>query len=424
MATRRTWFAWHSWIGLTAGLLMFVICWSGTMAVFSREIDMLLDERIQAQAAGETVAWQAVYESIREARPSWTINQLNGPLSPGFAAEAWMEDEDGVMRRIYADPATGEITGVTSYLNVQRFFRSLHMALFIYDFPIFGIPFGFFLVGVFSLVLLASLVTSLLFYSRFWRGFFKLQTHKGPKVFWSDLHKLTGLWGLWFVLVIGVTGLWYLAEWKAPESTVPPEPPGAVAGAPPLSLDLLVANAKRAYPELRVHVVSPWQLEEGLLEVQGQDGSWLVRNRGARVWVNSYTGQVLGVKRPSELSAYERWIDTADPLHFGDFAGLWSKTLWFLFGLALSGLSLTGAYLQAKRQRRHHQTHYRPPILIAYAATLAVLLATAFYGYKEALTFGAGGTQLPAIGSAQLAFIAIWSLSTVAVLTLWAWKVR
>src|SRR3546814_4595187 len=63
-------------------------------------------------------------------------------------------------------------------------------------------------------VLAASLVTSLIFYKRFWRGFFKLQTHRGAKVFWSDLHKLTGLWGLWFVTLIAVTGIWYLAEWK------------------------------------------------------------------------------------------------------------------------------------------------------------------------------------------------------------------
>ena len=79
MVARRTWFVWHSWIGLTAGLLMFVICWSGTVAVFARDVDMLLDERIQASSTGDQVDWQAVHDSIRRAEPKWTINQIHAP---------------------------------------------------------------------------------------------------------------------------------------------------------------------------------------------------------------------------------------------------------------------------------------------------------------------------------------------------------
>lgn len=37
----------------------------------------------------------------------------------------------GVRDRVYANPATGEVLGWTSYFNVQRFFRSFHMSPFI-----------------------------------------------------------------------------------------------------------------------------------------------------------------------------------------------------------------------------------------------------------------------------------------------------
>ncbi|MBA3577542.1 MAG: PepSY domain-containing protein [Sphingomonas sp.] len=420
--TRRTLFDWHSWIGLTTGLLLFVICWSGTVAVFSRDLDGLMDRRLSAPPAA-AVAWEQVYDNAQERFPGWTITQVNAPLEPGYSVESWAEDEDGILRRIYSDPATGDVIGASSYFNIQRFFRSLHMSLFIGELPVFGIPLGYFIVGLLSFPLLASGVTSLLFYSRFWRGFFRLQRHKGAKVFWSDLHKLTGLWGIWFLLMIGLTGVWYLVEWKTPDGPLPPDPPGVVAGAQPLPLDRLIANAQRAYPELRINVVSPWEIEQGLLELHGQDGSLLVRNRAARAWVNSYTGEVLAVQRPAGLTAYQRWIDTADPLHFGDFGGLWSKSVWFLFGLGLSGLCLTGAYLQAKRQRRRGLDRHRIPITIAYSTTTGLLALASVYAFKEMLTYGPDGAW-PAITPAQGLFIALWLAMTIATLAVWAWKVR
>lgn len=421
MATRRTWFVWHGWIGLTGGLLLFVICWSGTVAVFSRDLDRLLDPRLSAPPA-ETTAWQAIHEQARARFPGWTITQINGPAEPGHAAESWAEDEAGVLRRIYSDPGTGEVLGASSYFNIQRFFRSLHMSLMIGELPVWGIPLGYLIVGLFSFPLLASGITSLLFYSRFWRGFFRLDRRKGAKVWWSDIHKLTGLWSLWFLLVIGLTGIWYLVEWKTPEGAVPPEPPAAHS-ATPLPLDDLVAAAQRGYRELRIKVVSTYDLENGVLEVQGQDGSWLLRDRGAKAWVNAYDGSLLAVQRPSELSLYERWIETADPLHFGDFGGMAVKTVWFLFGLALSGLCLTGAYLQAKRQQRRRQASYRAAILIAYGATLAVLVLTCIYGARELLSYDSDG-GLPAIGRTQAAVILVWIGSTFAALTIWMRHVR
>lgn len=418
---RRTLFHWHSWIGLTGGLMLFVICWSGTVAVFSRDLDHLLDGRLSAPAT-ETVAWQPIYEKAQERFPAWTISQVNAPLAPGYAAETVAEDADGVMRRIYSDPATGEIVGSTSYFNIQRFFRSFHMSLFIGELPIWGIPLGYLIVALFSFALLASGITSLLFYRRFWRGFFRLELRKGRKVFWSDFHKLTGLWGLWFLLVIGLTGVWYLIEWKAPDGPTAPEVV-LLSSSQPRPVGELVQAAQAAYPELWIRAVSTYSLSEGVFEVQGQDGSLLVRDRAAKAWVNAITGEALGVQKPAEMSVYDRWIDTADPLHFGDFGGLWSKSVWFIFGLALSGLSLSGAYLQVKRQERQKVRHRRAGVVAAYVTTVGLMLLSGFYGLKEAAGYGTNG-QLPALTSGQLAILSVWTFSTVGALTAWVWKVR
>ena len=91
------------------------------------------------------------------------------------------------MLRVYANPYTATVTGVTSYFNAQRFFRSLHMNLFFN-----AGTWGYDLVCAFAVPLLASAITALLFYKRWW----VLKWDRGPTVFWSDLHKTGGLWSL------------------------------------------------------------------------------------------------------------------------------------------------------------------------------------------------------------------------------------
>jgi len=421
--TRRTFFVWHSWIGLTAGLLLFVICWSGSVAVFSHELDWLTDERLRA-APAEVTNWQAIADNVGESRPDWHILAISEPLHPGFAAEVWVADPDDVWHRIWTDPATGRVLGTTGYFNIQRFFRSFHMSLFIGGWYIWGIPFGYWLVGLAAIMLTVSLVTSLLFYRRFWRGFFKLQRSRGSKVLWSDLHKLAGLWSLWFIALIAATGIWYLAEWKVTSQASVPDPP-VVAGGPvrPLPVAVLIEHARLAYPALDIRTVVLDQMEQGLFAVQGQDGAWLIRDRGARVWLDARDGSTIAIRRAGDLPPLHRWIETADPLHFGTFGGLWTKALWFVFGIGLSGMCLTGAYLQAKRQERHGVASRRIPVTAAYLATGFVLLAAAPFAREEMLRWGSDGA-MPELPRAAIGVIAVWIGSTLAALGCWVKAVR
>jgi len=51
------------------------------------------------------------------------------------------------------------------------------------------------------------------------------------------------------------------------------------------------------------------------------------------------------------LSPMQRISEMADPLHFGTFGGFWTKILYFVFGVILSGLSLSGVYVFSARIR-------------------------------------------------------------------------
>jgi uncharacterized iron-regulated membrane protein len=424
MPSRRTVFAWHSWIGLTCGLLLFVVCWSGTIAVFSHEIDWLLNPALRANAATAPVDWQAAYEAVRAAHPNWTITEISAPRYSGFAIEVIAQPQPEQSFRVYVDPVGYQVLGDTSFFNVQRFFRSFHMALFDTDggqMTLMGVPLGYFIVGLMGGPLLVSIVTPLVFYKRWWRGFWRLERRKSTKIFWSSLHKFMGVWSMLVGLVIAVTGIWYLAEWWTPMPSY--FEPGSQINAPYRPLNDLVAGAERASPALVIRMVSVPDGNDGLFQAVGQDGTVLVRD-SASVTLDAATGAVLDRTSPSDVGLYLRWIDTADPLHFGDFGGLWMQSFYFLVGLCLSVLALTGAYLQVQRQkRRNGEQSTRRPVVIAYALTSCLLLYATFSGVSEIRAYGLDGNW-PDVGRPTVAVIALWCASTLLALTLWMRKVR
>ncbi|WP_052389152.1 PepSY-associated TM helix domain-containing protein [Belnapia moabensis] len=258
----RIWFLVHSWLGFKLSLVLGVICLSGSLASVSHEIDWLLTPTLRSSAPPSApMAWGAAGDALAEAYPGARIDTVRVPEGPGFAATAIVTLPDGRQRIAHLDPSTGRVQGDASRQTVQRFLRDLHMWLFITN------SWGLVTVSAFSIPLLASLVTGLVVYKRFWRGFFRLRLRAGPRVLVGDLHRLIGLWSLWFVVVIGVTGVWYLVEvigymnghrFDRPVPAAPGQNLADLGAAPqPLGLGGVTRLARIAYPELRIVAVIP-----------------------------------------------------------------------------------------------------------------------------------------------------------------------
>ena len=46
-------------------------------------------------------------------------------------------------------------------------------------------------------------------------------------------------------------------------------------------------------------------------------------------------------------------MSVTDPLHYGTIGGLWTKAIWFLFGLLVSGMAITGFMIWGSRTLRN-----------------------------------------------------------------------
>ena len=427
----RTWFRVHSFTGVITGLMLFVICWSGTFAVVAHEIDWLVTPEARADPAGGWASWEAWRAAALAAYPTAEVRWLEAPRYRRSAATVIVDLPHQDMVRVYLDPHTADVLGHGSYYTVQRFFRNLHMSLFM---P----PAGLYVVTAFSLAMLAALVSALVFYRRWWRRFFRLPRGRG-RAFWSGLHKTAGLWSVWFLLVMTVTGAWYLFEMAradlldgkfslagtGPTAVQPIPAPPSSADAPGLPLDRLVERVRELRPELEIRTVGPALTHAGALYVDGQAGHLLVRDRANQVHLDARSGEVLYDQDAGSYPLYWRWSDTADPLHFGDFAGLMSKLVWFVFGLALSGLIITGTWLHAQRlacASGGRERHRWPGTVAATVVSLLLLAAAVPAGLDQARdAYGPtvdGVARLPDLAPGVKAVIVGWTTVTLAIIAI------
>ncbi|HZX81343.1 MAG TPA: PepSY-associated TM helix domain-containing protein [Lysobacter sp.] len=344
--SRRLWFDIHSWVGLKLSVLMAFVCLTGTLAVFSHEIDWALHPEMRVQPAPQRASWGAMVGAVQRGYPDWEFESLTAPRGPRSAAVASMKTPDGRLRFVWVDAYRGVVTGDTRWFNAQRFFRNTHRHLMM---PVkYGVP----LVAALSLALLATLATSLVIYRHWWRGFFSLPRPERQRRLWGDVHRLLGVWSLWFVALIAATGLWYLVEslggGAGGHSDVVPKArtETAPAAITPAAVDRAIALARRQWPGLEVRRLD---LTGPGLIVEGQAEAWLVRDRANALGFDSDGSEVLGRRDGLDLGVHHRISEMADPLHFGTFGGLATQIIWFVFGLMLTGLSLTGVYLYGLR---------------------------------------------------------------------------
>lgn len=352
----RIWWSVHQWVGLKLSLFMAFIMFTGTLAVVSHEIDWVLQPslRVAPESAEGPVAWVTIAENAARQPGVAEVRSIEAPVALAFAVKVTVKDEGGNLYYLNAHPVTGAIQGEGPWVGAQRVLRNMHRHL---NLPTkIGVP----IVAFLGVLLLVSLVTSLVVYKKWWRGFTKPLRSRDARTWWGDVHRLVGVWSLWFVALIALTSVWYFAESLGLDAPPHPRPvlePREAAG--PTGLERAFAAARAAYPGLEVRMVMLPDAEGPALQLHGDYEAVLVRPRSNAVWVDPATAEVLLTTDGRELNLHQRISEMADPLHFGDFGGYWTKLPWFLFGLLLTGLSLSGAAIHSLRIARERSGEAR-----------------------------------------------------------------
>ncbi|WP_178371490.1 PepSY-associated TM helix domain-containing protein [Cyclobacterium lianum] len=353
---KKTLFQLHSWIGIKLSILFFIVCFSGTLATLSNEMDWLFYPAIRASGEGERVPYNQLVDQLQEAYPEGAISYWLMPKE-SYLNDIVYIDLQGQRYYVFVDPLSGEVKGDTT-VTFQRFFRDFHYYLFM---PFYQI--GYFMVLIFSFFLAISLVTAVMFYKKWWKKLFELKSGNGKLMFFRSLHRLIGLWSLPFAILFSLTGIWYFVErtnlGKVSDISNPVPPgldnsgenqTGRFAFSYQVDYDKAAQVAKEAIPGLQIRGIVPTNDVNKPIYFRGTSHVPLVRNRANRVYLDPLSYRPVMVQKAEDIPTVMYLNDIADPLHFGNWGGLSTKILWFLAGLSLSGLVLTGIWIALKRQ--------------------------------------------------------------------------
>lgn len=375
---RRRLYRLHTWVGFHLAWVMALVLFTGTVAVVSDEIDWLLrsEMRVAPPDAGAEIDWSAVEAAARDHAPGDALLSISRMPGDYFAFRARMINRHGRHYFLHVDQYTGEVTGETSVVTIQRIFRDLHRYLFMPNF--LGLP----LVTSLAFVLAISLYTGLKTTRRWKQAATRIRIDKPARVAVGDYHRAVGIWSIWFFAVIIVTGVWYLFEFGGTIGGLrmnysAPRIADTADWADSRTLEFadagtLIEAAAAAYPALDpVSIAYPLSFGSAV-KVQGRGPDWLVRDRANAVYMDPVDGRVIEVQKSAQ-SPWLRYLnDLADPLHFGNFGGLVTKLIWFLFGLIMTSLSFTGVWLTWKRLNTREPSK-------AQLATTPVLVVSALF---------------------------------------------
>lgn len=357
--SNRFWFQLHGWFSLPIWLIFCFVCLTGTIAVFSHELTWLTNpasraanpDNLPAKPAAELVA------RVQQAYPTADVSMVMA-FEPYLVNAVAFTDHDKPYALAYINQYTGEIQQINEGITFIGFMRSLHGWLL---FPWPGsYSVGYYLVSAMALVMLGALVTGLVIYKNFWRSFTqpKVRLHQGKKTILTDLHRLAGVWSIWFLIVMSATGLWYLVQavmWHA-DIDIEPHAPlvsveqlSATTQTPPFSFADAMEKTLQRYPDFRPSYLMLPEHNRGMYTLMGGGDHIFYDEQAYTLSINPWTGDIAHEKTPATMTALQTVMHVADPLHYGTIGGIWTKAIWFLFGLILSGMSITGFMIWGSR---------------------------------------------------------------------------
>jgi uncharacterized iron-regulated membrane protein len=432
----------HSWTGITMGLFVFVVSFTGCLALFYHELQTWADPDRRLPVADTPApihdrlsTW--IDREFGDADHVFVGFQFPSEREPYYRADVSASYHEGGFRQATrrwdsrdASPLPDRADGLATWL--LDFHRDL-----MWPEVLGGRTIGRTLVGIAGIVLMLSIVTGLITHRKMLRELFKLRYQRSVRVKWKDTHNVLGLWLLPFHVMIAYTGAWLgvvalmvplLAvltlggdtERFAEELGIA-GPEAAEQQATMVSMDAVGGMPHPETGRMPAHVsVSEWGDRNALFQVNYEPESELLIYES--VYVEGASGDVVPAPdsglHPSTASG--RAIGAIAPLHYATFGGIWLKLLYFGLGIGLSAMVVFGNMVWLERRRygstgnRSDRFYHRLAQLTA-GVCVGVVAASVVVFYVERLYAGDESSRLFWIGAA---YFAAWVAATLAALTM------
>ncbi len=435
----------HGWSAVFLGLLLYAVILTGVASVFSKEIadwsSPLPGAVTDPFPAGTDRLMKSLADSVdpqyheemfvfpRAGDRLYTFfhkheNDENGhPRDRGVAFE--IDPRNGeIIKRV---EGTGDDLEAQDHANaLSHFMVDLHVRLHLPH------PWGLLLTGVLGLAMLVAAITGFVIHRHLIRELFTLRRRGDKLLTVRDTHVIAGTWNLPFAFILAFTGSYFSfgsafgipamamvafgGDQEQMIETVIGNPPAVDETPAPMGdLDAMIADVReRSGAEPGFITVQHWGRADALVTMfmHYRDGKMMEPTYvyGGADGAFRYAKPNLGLE-PSTGGAL---FALMSPLHFGNFAGIFSKAAWFALGFAGAYVTITGLLLWTTRRQEQRGWRHLAAATHATGYGLPLGLVAAAYAYFPVRASG---------GDVHSAMMATF-LITLVLACIVAWRVR
>lgn len=400
----------HGWSGIVLGLLLYAVVLTGTAAVFAEEIGIWSAGHVSTQTAFE----RPVADTLRAlgARTPAPYREDVNLLEIGdhdlgvFFHKDQMEKGELISRGVFytigkdgrvTDSRSGtgeEVFGPRNDNALSAFLVDTHVRLHVPN------PWGLILTGILGLSMLVAAISGLLIHRHLFKDIFTLRARANPVLVNRDRHSVAGTWSLPFAFVLAFTGSFFSFFGTIGVPIVAMAAFGgdiqalqeAVFANPgkPDPRPVAIGNIDRVFSDaiVRAGTVPTFVSIEHFGRADAKVTTFHPPRSGSiapmTLLYNGATARFEQVKpligpRPSAGGTLAAIMS---PLHFGNFAGLLSKAVWFGLGFAMCYVTYTGLRLWLVRREAGARSLgwlERLLVIVGIGLPLALLVASAAF---------------------------------------------
>lgn len=373
----------HSVIGLCAGGLLYLICLTGTLAVFVEFFDRweqpLVAEFTDYDAQTITTAMEGHRQRIGSFADSLFV------VLPSESQPRMHVSGDHQEWYLQPDGSLGEsvVEGWTHML------RELHYHLHLPE------TVGLIITGSLGALLLALIISGLIAHPRIFKDAFKLRLGGTRRLEQADIHNRLSVWGLPFYLMMGITGAFFglvgplvylsaTAFYSGDTQALIDDIYGAdpVLDAPVVALDIgrALETQQQLHPQAEPIFIVAHQLgtREQFLEIGATLPERLIY---AEMYRYTVDGHYLGQQGLADGSLGRQALYSTYRLHFGYYGNIWVRVAYSVMGLGLTVIAASGINIWLARRGGRNwandawtATVWGLPLALSCAAIASVLL--------------------------------------------------
>ncbi|PUZ20156.1 Uncharacterized iron-regulated membrane protein [Chitinophaga costaii] len=357
----------HRWLGLVSGIVVFIVCLTGCLFVFSEEIANVVYKKERFVTPGSQVLplstlQKTAQEAIGKDKPIKYFSLSREPDRTWEFTAYSMNDSAityagmvNYYRTAYVNPYTGKVTVVMD--DKWEFF---HVVKYMHWSLLLNTPYGQPIVGWSTFIFVVLLITGLvMWWPKKWNrknreDSFTIRWKARFKRLNYDLHNVLGFYSLLVALVLAFTGMvfsfrWFMAiVYVLASGTIKPPPPEPVLKSkvlvqtPAMSgLDVAYQSALQIIPQARRFSVSPAKGKDGVIAIAGYRGKETYYDYD-NLSFDQYSGKLLYRNNYTQRNRGVKLISMDYDIHVGAIAGLPGKIIAFMASLVCTSLPVTG----------------------------------------------------------------------------------